>query len=91
MRYGIYDFHGNPADYFIPSDPLTWTQFLRDLSKPILKPIIENAASVGIDLIICPPPCGEILASAAMLDSVNSAITFDTHPYKELVICPPIN
>ena len=68
----------NERDYVIPSDAITGISFAwENILKPLIRPGLERLASVGVDLSI--PVVGEVLAAAAAIDSLNSAITFDTH------------
>jgi hypothetical protein len=71
------DFHVSPADYYLPSDAITWTSFLRTRVGPILQGGFANLASVGIELTCT--ACGITLTVIATIDSLNSAITIDTH------------
>ncbi len=69
--------HFSLWNYVVPSDAITWSSLGWDVAKQALKPIAQQAASVGIDLSI--PVVGEVLGAMAALDSLNSAITFDAH------------
>jgi hypothetical protein len=75
--YAYDEAHFSLLNFVVPSDPITWGSITWDVAKQALKPIAEQAASVGIDISI--PVVGEVLATISALDSLNSAITFDTH------------
>jgi hypothetical protein len=75
--YAIDDVHISLLDYFIPSDPITWTSALKSLGGKLLKPGLKNLASVGI--VFSCPECEAGLAILSGLDRANSSITFDAH------------
>lgn len=76
--YAYDQLHFSVVNFFLPSDPITFTSFTNDyILKPLLKPGIENLASVGIDFSC--PVCAGVLTTVSTADSLNSAITFDAH------------
>jgi hypothetical protein len=76
--YAAGEIHVSPANYFIPSDPVTWASFLWARVKPLVLPAARNLASMGITVISC-PGCEVGLTVIATIDSLNSAITIDSH------------
>ena len=77
VSYAYDTMHVNPANYYIPSDGVTWTSFLWSRIKPIVMPGMKNLATLGI--VVSCPWCEPVLVIVATVDSLNSAITFDTH------------
>lgn len=76
--YAYDQLHFSVVNFFLPSDPITFTSFTNDyILKPLLKPGIENLATVGIDFSC--PVCAGVLTTVSTADSLNSAITFDAH------------
>jgi RHS repeat-associated protein len=65
-------------NFVLPTGPFSWASVINSfIIKPLVTPGINNLASVGINLSC--PVCGLVLNTLSTLESVNSAVTLDTH------------
>jgi hypothetical protein len=58
----------SPSDYYLPSDPITWTSFTWNRVRPLLQPGVKNLASLGIN-VSC-PICAIVLSTASNIDGL---------------------
>jgi len=80
-------------NFLVPSDPITWASTAQTAGDVLVTAGKKNLGELAKFIVPVCPECVSILTTVALIDSANSAITFDGHLVTSVVYFqqPPIS